>query len=148
MNILGNGSEITSIGKDAFKDCTQLVSTGGAVGKIYMSSITNIYYLRATNSIYYCLGSAYRIATDGSNSILSSYFQVGTTIIADDAFNTCTINTAGGLQQNNSLITIGDRAFKDCSGVTGIIDFTSSVSCIGEDAFNGCSNIEGVVLYD
>lgn len=41
------------------------------------------------------------------------------------------------------LLTIGNRAFLDCSGIPSII-FPSSIQTIGSDAFDGCYNISSI----
>lgn len=40
------------------------------------------------------------------------------------------------------IISIGNNAFKDCTGLTGSLIIPEGVTSIGDDAFRGCSGIE------
>ncbi|MDY5899742.1 MAG: leucine-rich repeat domain-containing protein, partial [Candidatus Limisoma sp.] len=45
----------------------------------------------------------------------------------------------------NSVTTIGDGAFKNCSGLTSVT-IPNSVTSIGYEAFNGCSGLTSVTI--
>ena len=46
---------------------------------------------------------------------------------------------------SNSVISIGDDAFKDCSGLTSVV-IGDSVMSIGNSAFNGCSSLTNITI--
>ena len=45
----------------------------------------------------------------------------------------------------NQLQTIGIMAFKDCKGISNVVEIPESVSVVGNGAFQGCSSMTGVV---
>ncbi len=47
----------------------------------------------------------------------------------------------------DGVTRIGDSAFKDCTGLTGIT-IPDSVTSIGEDAFRGCTSLTGITIPD
>ncbi len=51
----------------------------------------------------------------------------------------------GNLTIPNSVKTIGDYAFSDCSGFTGDLTIGNSVTTIGDYAFKGCTGLNGSV---
>jgi hypothetical protein len=48
----------------------------------------------------------------------------------------------------DSLESIGDDAFKDCTGITGTVTIPGSVENIGDGAFEGCTGITKVEIGD
>lgn len=44
------------------------------------------------------------------------------------------------------VVEIENRAFRDCSGLTGALTIPSSMKIIGEEAFLGCSNITDILI--
>lgn len=65
------------------------------------------------------------------------------TTIKDAAFKDCTSLTS--LTIPNSTISIGENAFYNCSGLNSI-DLGDSIQTIGTSAFSYCSNIESIEL--
>lgn len=53
-----------------------------------------------------------------------------------------TVNNGG---TDYTITSIGDYAFDDCSGLSGVT-FPNSVTTIGSDAFQGCSNLTGITF--
>ena len=64
------------------------------------------------------------------------------TTIGDGAFYNCTGFT-GSLTIPNSVTTIGNGAFYNCTGFTGSLTLSNSLSTIGDEAFRGCSGFTG-----
>lgn len=112
---------LTSIGKDAFCDCSLLKSI------IIPNSVTSIEY-GAFSSCRSLTGIAI------SNSVTS---------IGDWAFSTCSSLT--DITIPNSVTSIGDWAFASCYS---LIDITipNSVTTIGEHAFMYCSHLSYVTI--
>jgi len=52
-------------------------------------------------------------------------------------------NTANGYVIPNTVETVGDYAFSECSGFTGALRIPDSVVSIGNNAFSGCSGFTG-----
>lgn len=48
----------------------------------------------------------------------------------------------------NSVTSIGDRAFYNCSSITGIITIPNKVEEIGENCFSGCSGLTAISIED
>ncbi len=65
------------------------------------------------------------------------------TSIGDNAFNNCSRLT-GTLTIPNSVTSIGDYAFCNCSELTNL-SMSNTVTSIGDYAFNGCSSLTGIV---
>ena len=65
------------------------------------------------------------------------------TSIGDKAFYECTGLT--GIDIPNSVTAIGDGAFLDCTGLTSI-DIPNSVTTIGLNAFWGCTGLTSIVI--
>lgn len=64
-------------------------------------------------------------------------------VISYSAFEGSTFN--GSLKFNEKLLTVDDRAFKDCSGFTGSLELPSSTESIGDFAFQNCGGFNGVL---
>ena len=64
--------------------------------------------------------------------------------IGDRAFYDCDGLTSVTIP--NSVTSIGDFAFSDCSGLTSVI-IPNSVTSIGDEAFSGCSGLTRIDAY-
>jgi BspA type Leucine rich repeat region (6 copies)/Domain of unknown function (DUF6383) len=115
-------TNITSIGRNAFFNCTGL--TGNLTIPNLITSIGN-------RAFMYCAGFT------GSLTIPNSVTSIG-----DNAFDGCHGFT-GNLIIPNSVISIGDGAFLNCYGFTGNLIFSNSVISIGNQAFYGCNGFKG-----
>jgi thiol-disulfide isomerase/thioredoxin len=118
-----NGVKVTSIGREAFKNCSELKSVTIPVG------VTGIEW----EAFRFCKGLA------------SVTIPEGVTHIDVNAFCDC-----GGLKSvtlPSSLKNIGWGAFGRCVGLTSVT-IPNSVETIWHDAFNGCSGLKSVVIPD
>ena len=118
-----NGVKVTSIGREAFKNCSELKSVTIPVG------VTGIEW----EAFRFCKGLA------------SVTIPEGVTHIDVNAFCDC-----GGLKSvtlPSSLKNIGWGAFGRCVGLTSVT-IPNSVETIWHDAFNGCSELKSVVIPD
>jgi hypothetical protein len=66
------------------------------------------------------------------------------TTIGEWAFANCS-NLTGELSIPESVTTIMSNAFKDCSGLTGALTIPSKVAAIGNNAFTDCSGFSGTL---
>ncbi|MBR5060905.1 MAG: leucine-rich repeat protein [Prevotella sp.] len=116
-------STVTSIGADAFQDCTGLTSV------TIPNSVTTI----GGYAFYGCTG------------INSLNIPNSVTTIGDYAFYGCTeINS---LNIPNSLTTIENGTFRNCSNITSV-SIPASLTSVGDDAFKGCSRLTSVHISD
>lgn len=147
-------SSVTSIGEEAFFDCTGLTSVTipSSVTSIERSAfsdctgLTNVTIPESVNSIG-------RYAFDGCNSLTNVTIPESVNSIRACAFRGCTgLKTAGPIGGNYNIQfgwtnEIPDFAFDDCSSLTNVI-IPEGVTSIGSDAFSGCTGLISVTIPD
>ena len=123
------GNSVTSIGNMAFLDCSELTSINVEVGNTTYDSRNdcNAIIETATNTL---------IAGCKNTTIPSSV-----TCIGDYAFDECSGLTS--ITIPNSVTSIGYAAFLDCTGLTSIT-IPNSVTSIYREAFRGCSGLTSI----
>ena len=91
---------------------------------------------------------SYTTAPTGTLTIPESVSNDGTTYsvtsIGDEAFRDCS-GLTGSLTIPNSVTSIGDYAFDGCSSFDGSLTIPKSVTSIGNYAFYGCSALTGLL---
>ena len=112
---------VTSIGNDAFENCSSLTSV--TIG----NSVTSI--------------GAW--AFGGCSSLTSVTIPNSVTSIGNYAFEYCRSLTSVTI--GNSVTSIGQSAFYHCSSLTSVT-IPNSVTSIGEFAFEGCSSLTSVTI--
>jgi len=117
----GVSYSVTSIGDNAFYNCTGLTSIS------IPNSVTSI----ADYSFYSCYGLT-------SVSIPNSVTSIGS-----QAFYFCT--GLSSLSIPNAVTTIGSSAFYYCTGLTSI-SIAESVTSIGNYAFGNCSSLSAITV--
>ena len=119
MTVIPNG--VTSIGNNAFYDCSGLTS------------------VEIPNSVTSIGDSAF----SGCKGLKNVTIGNRVTSIGGSAFSGCSGLISVVIP--NSVTSIGNSAFNCCSGLTSI-EIPSSVTSIGEDAFNGCWGLKNVTI--
>ena len=125
------GSNVTSIGVMAFRDCINLTSIE------IPNSVTNIAY----NAFYGCYNLMNIIVDVGNiryHSADNCLIETETRTLIIGCKN-CIIPTDG------SVISIGGYAFRGCSGLTSIT-IPDCVTSVGEYAFNACSDLTSITV--
>ena len=126
---------VTSIGSEAFLDCTSLTSINVASGNPAYSSVDGVLFnADQTVLIAYPAGK-----TNPTYSIPASV-----TTIERSAFLSCASLT--GVTIPGSVTTIDDWAFAEC-GLTSVI-IPDSVNSIGAAAFQNCAGLTNVTIPD
>ena len=127
---------VTSIGKEAFYNCTGLTSVTIGAG------VTSI----GDDAFYGCTGLT-SITVNENNSYYKSidgnlYSKDGTVLVQYAIRKTSnTFEIPAGVK------TIGDYAFSGCDGLTSVT-IPDSVTSIGEGAFDGCTGLTSITIPD
>ena len=144
------GNSVTSIGEYAFYGCTGLTSVTIPNS---VTSIGNYAFSGCTGLTSVVLNSDAIVSHSYSyNNNIKNVFgsQVTEYIIGDSvtsigeyAFYQCSGLTSVTI--GNSVTSIGDYAFRNCSGLTSVT-IPNSVTSIGRWAFDGCTGLTSVTI--
>ena len=147
-------NRVTSIGAAAFKDCSGLTSITipnrvTSIGDSAFSGCTGhtSIIVDEGNTKYHSAGNCL-IETATKTLILGCKTSViptdgSVTSIGDYAFKGCTGFTS--ITIPNSVTSIGDKAFEGCTGLTSIT-IPNSVTSIGAAAFKDCSGLTSITI--
>lgn len=97
------------------------------------------YLYSNSSSNYYALTGSLEIP----NTVTYNGTTYSVTSIGDDAFRNCSGLTSVTIP--NSVTSIGHEAFRICSGLTSVT-IPNSVTSIGSSAFYGCSGLTSVTI--
>ena len=147
-------SSVTSIGESAFSGCsglTELTLPNGvrSIGNYAFSDCSGLEKITVDrgNKRYDSWGNCNSIIETGTNTLIvgckNSVIPNSVTSIGDGAFRGCSGLTE--LTLSNSVTSIGDCAFYGCSGLTELI-LPNSVTSIGNYAFSDCSGLEKITV--
>ena len=139
---IGNG--VTSIGGEAFYDCRNLTSitipnSVTRIGNSTFSGCTRLTSITIPNSV---TSIGYQ-AFYGCTGLTSVTIGNGVTSIGEKAFSGCTGLTSVTI--GNSVTSIGDEAFYGCTGLTSVT-IGNSVTSIGWQVFDGCTGLTSVTI--
>ena len=129
---------VTSIGDSAFSKCTNLssITVGGSangVGTTYKAVDGNLYKISTNELVQYAIGKSATSFSVPSN----------VTIIGNHSFREA--NNLTSITIPSSVTTVGLGAFEDCTGLTSVT-VPNSVTEMSRFAFSGCTNLESAVL--
>ena len=148
------GNSVTSIGEWAFYGCTGLTSITipNSVTSIADRAFLNCTGLTSivvdgNNTKYDSRENCNAIIETETNTLISgcknTVIPNSITSIGDYAFYNCTGLTS--ITIPNSVTSIGGYAFRECSGLTNVV-IGNSVTSIGEEAFKDCTGLTSVVI--
>ena len=135
------GSGLTSISTNTFRGCTSLNSVTipnnvTRIGSQAFSSCSALTSITIPSSVTTIDNSAFYGSGLTTISIPASVTSFGSSVFMNcSSLNSVTINSS----------TIGEMAFKNCTGLTSV-NMGNSVSTIGSQAFYGCSNITSLTI--
>jgi hypothetical protein len=124
-------NSVTSIGESAFSGCRSLISL------VIPKSVTSI----GSQAFYGCYGLT-SIKVESGNKYYDSRNDCNALI--ESSSNTLIVGCNNSTIPN-SVISIGNYAFQNCTGLTSII-IPNSVITIGSNAFSGCSNLTSITI--
>ena len=151
-------NSVTSIGEYAFSDCSNLASITlpNAITAIERGTF---FYCKSLKSIT-IPKSVVSIATRGDGNAFWACTALESIVIeagnptydsrgdCNAIIETSTNTLLYGCKSTiipNSVTSIGENAFRECSGLTSV-NIPESVTCIGEYAFYGCSGLTSVTI--
>jgi len=123
IKIVNIENSVTSIGKNAFHDCGNLIGIANGKG---IKSIGD-------SAFSYCGG------------LKSVTIPSGVTSIGNYAFSHCSNIT--NLIIANKVVSIGNYAFRECDSITSI-EIPSGVKNIGNGAFSECENLAKINISE
>ena len=147
-------NSVTSIGNSAFKNCSGLtsitipesVTTIGEEAFRDCSGLTSINVAEG-NTTYDSRGGCNAIIETSSNTLIvgcqNTIIPNSVTSIGQEAFRGCSGLTSVTIP--SSVTSIGGYAFYGCSGLTSVT-IPESVTSIGYYAFYGCSGLTSVTI--
>ena len=135
---------VTSIGSDAFKNCSGLTSVTipnsvTSIGYDVFNGCTSLTEVTIPNSVTSIGSSAFMECT----SLASVTIPDSVTSIGTNAFYYCTSLTEVTIP--NSVTSIGTNAFRNCTSLSSIT-IPNSVTSIGNNAFYNCTSLSSITV--
>ena len=145
---------VTSIGESAFDSCTNLASitipnSVTSIGNYAFSSCDGLesIVVESGNVVYDSRDNCNAIIKTDTNTLINgcknTIISDSVTSIGDSAFQNCSGLTS--LTIPNSVTTIGNQAFRSCTDLTSIA-IPNSVTSIGDSAFRNCRGLTGITI--
>ena len=139
-------SGVTSIGYDAFRDCSSLTSISipsgvTSIGDFAFEDCSGLASISIPDSVTSIGYAAFR----DCSSLTSISIPSGVTSIGGEAFSGC--SSLKSITIPDSVTSIGNSAFSWCDSLTGI-SIPSGVTSIGNLAFSNCGSLTGISIPD
>ena len=158
----GTTYSVTSIGDDAFLSCRGLISVTipnsvTSIGNSAFSGCSGLTSVTIPNSVTSIDSSAFYIVKNieyhGSatgapwGALTLNGVIEGDFIFSDNTHSVLTayVGNGGNVTIPNSVTSIGELAFYNCSGLTSVT-IPNSVTSIGGGAFYGCSGLTSITI--
>ncbi len=119
-------NSVTSIGNDAFYNCTKLTEV-------------NFNATACTSA-----GSSSAAAFNGCSKL--SMMNIGDNVTIIPAYLCCNLVGLKEITIPNSVTSLGSYAFYNCSGLTGELTISESMTSISNYAFSGCTGLTSVTI--
>lgn len=140
----GSVFAVTSIGKEAFKDCTSLTSITLPNSVTFIEADAFLSCLSLTSiTIPNSVTSIGTHAFSNCSSLTSITIPNSVTSIGQGAFSNC--SSLISITIPNSVTSLGSYAFLDCSSLTSIT-LSNSLPHIGVGTFSGCKALKSLKL--
>lgn len=143
------GKTVTSIGREAFKDCNGFTSLTlpKDLKQIEYGAFQNCIGIRGKLELPENIVSIGSFVFSGCSSISGSLeLPKGLTKIEAGVFSNCSLIT-GTLELPEGVTVIESGAFSNCSGLTGDLVFPEGLTSIGTQAFWQCKGLNGKVMF-
>ena len=140
-------NSVTAIGSGAFNGCTGIRSlTIPDEVETIDYNYNDGYAFEGVGNINYN-GPAIDLNKNNWGAATRNAIVVGDFIFEDDAHTKLIkyIGNGGVVEIPPGTVTIGEKVFNDCDGITSV-NIPTTVESIGDYAFYGCSNLESVSL--
>lgn len=150
-------STVTTIGSRAFINCsgfTGCLTIPNSVTSIGDNPFSGCYGLEqiiveSGNAVYDSRGNCNAIINTSTNQLISgcknTIIPSSVTSIGNYAFYNCQ-GLTGVLDIPNSVTSIGSSAFYDCNGLTGALVVPNSVTSISGSAFYDCNGLTSLTI--
>ena len=137
----GTTYSVTSIGFDAFFECSGLTSVtiGNSVTSIGMEAFFGC------SSLTSVVWNAKNCSNSGGFDSQVESFVFGNEVETIPASCCSGMNKLSSIEIPNSVTSIGDLAFSECRGLTSVT-IPNSVTSIGSGAFSDCSSLTSVTI--
>ena len=144
IEVYGKTFAVTSIGGEAFQDCSSLTSIAipnsiTSIGYNAFRGCSSLTSITIPNSITEINSGIFA----GCSSLTSITIPNSITSIGSDAFYHCT--SLASITIPNSVTEIGNYAFSYCSSLTSLT-IPNSVTSIGYSAFSYCSSLTSLTI--
>ena len=147
-------NSVRSIGNHAFSNCSSLTSitipnSVTSIGYNAFAGCTSLTSIKvdAGNNKYDSRDNCNAIIETSTNTLIagckSTTIPNSVTSIGDEAFDDCTALTS--ITIPNSVTSIGDEAFSGCTSLTSVT-VPNSVTSIGRYAFTLCSSLTSITI--